>query len=245
MAYEHTALHLETILYMLVQSGTFVPPVGVARPVAKVAELETPQPSAIFKVEGGALKRGLQKGVIGWDNESPEIAVTVAPFEVQERPVTNIEYLEFLDSVLPADWRTAEVLDPLVPASWEVAEGEVLIKTALGRLPILVGQHWPVFTSLTHAQAYAESRGMRLPTENEVALLLELEAQNGSQASANVGFVKFHPDDVVQGSGLRHVLGHGWEWSTTEFAPFDGFQIDPMYVSRARAFLHFLTLYTR
>ncbi|KAI9000390.1 hypothetical protein DFJ74DRAFT_697612 [Hyaloraphidium curvatum] len=243
MAYEHQAMHLETIIYMLVQSPNIAAPIDIVPvPMPRHKELVVPSEAAMVSLPGGTFMRGIPFSVdpagnlLGWDNESPAHEVTVAPFKMQERPVTNVEYLAFLDSVLPQGWRTQSPLDELVPSSWHVAEdGSISVKTALGRLPMLTAQHWPLFGSCAQGEAYAASKGMRLATEDEMAFAIKTEGKQAGEGmcEANVGFALWHPSDVVSvgpsDGKLKHVLGHGWEWTSTTFAPFDGFVSDAMY----------------
>lgn len=35
--------------------------------------------------------------IVGWDNEFPQVSVDVGAFRVQRLPVTNAEYLEWVD----------------------------------------------------------------------------------------------------------------------------------------------------
>ncbi|KAI8805650.1 C-type lectin protein [Cladochytrium replicatum] len=121
MCYEHEAMHLETVLYMLVQSPNFLPPPGFSPPFLRVPH--TPLPVATFKhFDTQSLTYGvddeekLDEGtddlpsMFGWDNEKPKRTVTVPAFSIQERPVTVAEYRAFLDS---HGWDEA-----LIPASW-------------------------------------------------------------------------------------------------------------------------------
>ncbi len=234
---------------MLVQSPNFAPPTDIVPlPLAPHDTLVVPAPSGLVTLPGGTFTRGIPFSVdpkdvtFGWDNESPAHQVTVKPFKMQERPVTNAEYLAFLDSTLPQGWATASPLDDLVPSSWHVSEtGEISIKTALGRLPLIVGQHWPVFTSGFQGERYAQSKGMRLATEDELSCALEVEGKQVGEemVESNVGFGLWHPSDVVSSSTpgqLNHVLGHGWEWSSTPFMPYEGFEQDPMYLAYSADF---------
>lgn len=245
--------HISNLQDMVVQSPNFAPQTDVIpAPRASASELILPAPSAMVTLPSGTFERGIpftkdpKEGLFGWDNESPPRTATVSSFKMQERPVTNIEFLAFLDAKLAKGWQTASELDELVPSSWFLdSNGDIFIKTALGRIPLLVGQHWPVFISGAQAEAYAAAKGMRLPTEDELAWALECEGKQTSagMSQANVGFAKWHPDNVVadatdgaEAQRLKHVLGHGWEWSSTEFAPFPGFEADPNYLGYSADF---------
>lgn len=119
LAYEHEAMHLETFLYMLLQSDRILPPPGVPAPdfetMAKAAEGA--------RSENEWHKIPASKVVIGaddpennlppdryylWDNERPARLVTVQSLEAQSRPISNGDYAKFLESThrdtLPASW---------------------------------------------------------------------------------------------------------------------------------------------
>ena len=101
---------------------------------------------------------------------------------------------------------------------------------------------WPVYVSHAEASAYARWRGARLPTEAEF--------QRAAFGSPRAGSERLHPwgDDeptaahgvfdfaswdpqppavIQQGAsawGVEDLVGNGWEWTSTTFAPFPGFR---------------------
>jgi formylglycine-generating enzyme required for sulfatase activity len=102
-----------------------------------------------------------------------------------------------------------------------------------------------VYVSLAEASAFARWRGARLPTEPEFQ-----RAAYGSPAGerahpwgdddpgAPCGAFDFSSfDPVPAGSypagasawGVQDLVGNGWEWSATTFAPFPGFRAMPSY----------------
>jgi formylglycine-generating enzyme required for sulfatase activity len=119
LAFEHEAMHLETLLYMLVQSERILPPPGSVLPSfdalarkSKKARVENQWftiPEAEIRVgledpeDGAATKR-----FFGWDNEKPPRSLRVKSFKAKARPITNGEYAEYLvhtgKSVIPASW---------------------------------------------------------------------------------------------------------------------------------------------
>jgi len=103
---------------------------------------------------------------------------------------------------------------------------------------------WPVYVSQAEASAYAKWKGRRLPTEaefhraafgapSESASDTEREYPWGSAAPeeqhGNFDFQAWEP--VPAGSrpagasawGVHDLVGNGWEWTSTIFAPFPGF----------------------
>ena len=111
-------MHLETLLYMLLQSNTTVPPPGV-RPdfealASKARSLSVP--NKWIKVPATSITIGLDDPendntpdrYFGWDNEKPSRVVQVPTFESKARGITNAEYACYL-----AETNTANI-----PASW-------------------------------------------------------------------------------------------------------------------------------
>ena len=122
LAFEHEAMHLETFLYMLLQSERVLPPPGRPTPDFKALAAEAEHSRVTNKwyhVTSTVLTLGLDDAendigpdrYFGWDNERPPRKVTVGPFEAQARPVSNGDYAKFLDATtafgkLPASWTT-------------------------------------------------------------------------------------------------------------------------------------------
>ena len=113
-------MHLETLLYMLLQSDKTRPPPGTSpdfETMAKQARKDA-VPNAWIKVPASKITVGLNDPesddgpdrYFGWDNEKPQRSVNVPAFEAQARPLTNEDYARFLDQTgrdaLPASWTT-------------------------------------------------------------------------------------------------------------------------------------------
>ena len=129
LAFEHEAMHLETFLYMLLQSERVLPPPGWPTPDFKAlaAEAELSRvTNKWYHVTSTTLTLGLDDPendlgpdrYFGWDNERPPRKVTVGAFEAQARPVSNGDYAKFLDATttfgpLPASWTTCGPKDGL------------------------------------------------------------------------------------------------------------------------------------
>ncbi|KAJ3161655.1 hypothetical protein HDU86_006425 [Geranomyces michiganensis] len=128
MCYEHEAMHIETLLYMLVQSDTTLPPAGFLEPLQAC---QTPQPAPLLPrmvrfAPDAPIPTGLDDPepldldaaapaptVYGWDNEKPARTLPApAPFEVSSQMVTIAEYAAYLDD--GNRWADAD----LIPASW-------------------------------------------------------------------------------------------------------------------------------
>ncbi|PGH34245.1 hypothetical protein GX50_02922 [[Emmonsia] crescens] len=119
IGFEHEAMHLETFLYMLLQSDKTLPPPGVLRPnfesLAHQSALES-RPNSWFIIPEQQISIGLDdpdnnvipKQSFGWDNEKPKRLANVPTFAAQARPITNGEYAKYLEenhiTTIPAAW---------------------------------------------------------------------------------------------------------------------------------------------
>jgi len=149
----------------------------------------------------------------GWDNESPARRVRVGGCKAEWRPVSNGEFLAFLERKIVG-----------VPKSWVQEDGEFKVRTLYGPVAMDVARHWPVLTSYDDLAAYACWKGGRLPTEPELRLFFDLY-EAGYEDGANVGFRNWHP--VPATAGLTENEGKGsnggvWEWTSTVFDGHEG-----------------------
>jgi len=105
---------------------------------------------------------------------------------------------------------------------------------------------WPVYGSQADAEAFARWRGARLPTEAEFQRAAygtpdgrDARYPWGEEApSSRHGVFDFCGwDPEPAGShpagrsawGIDDLVGNGWEWTSTPFAPFAGFRAMPSY----------------
>ncbi|KAJ4323572.1 hypothetical protein N0V94_001765 [Neodidymelliopsis sp. IMI 364377] len=119
LGFEHEAMHLETLLYMLVQSDRVLPPPGTAVPdFAALAKRSTATAveNKWFTIPETDIQIGLDdsdndittKRYFGWDNERPVRSAHVKSFSARARPITNGEYAAYLTKTgkveIPASW---------------------------------------------------------------------------------------------------------------------------------------------
>lgn len=112
------ALHLETLLYMLLQSDRVLPPPGETPNFEALAQ--DAGTSAVsnewIKIPPGYVTVGMNDPenddgparYFGWDNEKPMRKVHVPAFEAKARPLTNEDFARYLcgtnQQSLPASW---------------------------------------------------------------------------------------------------------------------------------------------
>ncbi|RCI06706.1 hypothetical protein CU098_013766, partial [Rhizopus stolonifer] len=234
MCFEHEAMHLETLLYMLVQSPHILPPKGVALPswklynhpkqLAPLAEAPLMQLPAGTVVlghhdhESSDLSNNTLNVQFGWDNEHPERQVQVGAYQIQTRPVTNGEYYQYLQ----------DTKSNALPASWLNNKDGIFIKTVFGPCPLAHAQYWPVQLSHKEAKGYADHKGGRLPTEPELVRFRQVTGHTNKNTKwANIGFDNWSPTDVS--NDQVHNLGDVWEWTETVWDMHEGFEASTIY----------------
>ena len=229
---EHERMHHETLMYMLQEHGEAVPPAGA--PAFTGGEGRAAEPRSI---PGGVVVLGADFDSIpfGWDNEFGRAEIAIAPFVIDSHPVRNIDYLAFLGAV-DESARAA-----LAPRPFVQGERGLAVQTIFGPVPFEVASGWPVQVSGEQARAYAAFHGGRLPTEAELRLAAFGEPGGGvrphpwGSAAAEpchgtFGFHRWSPvptgshPDGASAFGVEELVGNGWEWTSTAFAPLPGFQ---------------------
>ena len=119
LGFEHEVLHLETLLYMLVQSEKTLPPKTTMKPDFDQMSSQADR-SAVenqwFDIPEQQITIGLEDldngdgevRYFGWDVEKPPYQAKVKAFKAKARPITNSEYAKYMvDSGmdhLPASW---------------------------------------------------------------------------------------------------------------------------------------------
>jgi L-histidine Nalpha-methyltransferase / hercynylcysteine S-oxide synthase len=188
LGYEHEVMHIETLLYMLLQSPKTRPPPCV--PAPDWQELaQRGKKSAIDEGEkwqffpGGEITVGLDdveddstlsSAFFGWDNENPRRKEKVKPFLASKRAVTNGEYALFLQHT-----------NGTIPPSWSGSAPNWSIKTVFGPVPLSLATEWPVMASYDDLNSYAQWKGGRIPTEGELRLLHDYLNMKDSVARRN------------------------------------------------------------
>jgi iron(II)-dependent oxidoreductase len=194
----------------------------------------------------------------GWDNEFPEQEVDVPTFLIDRTPVRNRDFLEFMDAggfdrreLWTEDgWEWRRRQDVWHPPFWRPvdggARGRWVYRALFDELPLEDVLDWPVSVSWAAAAAFARWRGARLPTEPELH-----RAAYGTPAGTlrpfpwgeaapdgtrgNLDFRHWSPTPVgaypdgASAWGALELVGNGWEWTSTAFAPLRGFEAMPNY----------------
>jgi ergothioneine biosynthesis protein EgtB len=250
---EHELMHQETLLYMLLRA----PHDRKRRPASTSPPVSPGAPrAASIRVPAGAVTLGAPREPdrFGWDNEFPEHQTRVDAFRVDALPVRNAELLEFVEAGGYRDpqlwtaeawaWRRQRGHD--CPAFWERRDGGWWYRSLFEDLPLARVADWPVYVTWAEARAYARWRGRRLATEAEYHRAAYGTPGGAARAHpwgdappaaehGNFGFRAWSPAPVgthpagQSAWGVEDLVGDGWEWTATPFAPFPGFVPMPGY----------------
>jgi len=213
VAIEHRLMHVETLSYMLHQ----LPLASKRRGEPAVPDVTgPPRKPGMVEVPAGEVTLGLARdaGQFGWDNEFDAHSVTLPGFAIDRYKVTNGDYLEYVRA------------GGSPPVFWKRSGDEWIYRTMFEEIPLPLD--WPVYVSHANASAYARWAGKELPTEAEWQ-----RAACGAPRAGNYGCVRWDPVPVTAFGagefGIEDMRGNGWEWTSTLFAPFAGFERFPFY----------------
>ncbi|MDX3899094.1 MAG: ergothioneine biosynthesis protein EgtB [Sphingobium sp.] len=222
---QHQELLLTDIAHLFAQNP--LQPAMIDAPSA----LPAPLPGPIEWIEGkaDAVEIG-NDGEAGFafDCEGPRHTTWLHPHALASRPVTNAEWIAFIDDGGYADpghwlsdgWAWVQAEGIVAPLYWEIGTNGWTRFGHDGRRP--VNPAAPVtHISLYEADAYARWAGARLPTEAEwESAAQELDSAGGNQL--DLGDCP-RPRASEGGGGLQQMFGDVWEWTGSAYRPHPGF----------------------
>jgi len=256
MVFEHEMMHFETSVYICLQACTSLNlPLGTALPdFPSLSRFENRR----LAFERSKLGEDARKSIIsfdktsvdighddledddektpydskhqyGWDCENPKRSMEVAAFKISTLPITNGEYLEWINSASNEDDRSK-----LIPSSWIEREGGYrAVKTLWGEVEMDYAQEWPVAASADQLEKFAQSKGGRLPTQAELSCFLA--ANPSDHPLSNLGLSNLHavppalPSPARNGSQIPASNGGLWEWTSSTLSPWEGFAGSKLY----------------
>jgi len=223
---EHEQMHQETLLYMFhempYEQKNARPPLG-----RRVAGGGWRVGDEMVKIASGIATLGAGDH-FAWDNELPQHEVEVPAFQIDPHKVTNGQYVDYIH---------ATGAEP--SHFWKRIDGQWYWRGMFELTPLPLDS--PVYVTQEQATAFARWRGARVPTEAEwhraafgtpsgEERLYPWGDEPPDASRGNFGFANWDP--VPAGSypegdsawGVHDLIGNGWEWTSTPFSGFDGFQ---------------------
>ena len=258
MVLQHEYQHNETMLQALqLKLGD---PYRAPRAIAFPAPTLKLAPGAMAGFAGGRVTIGTDDRTVAYDNERPRHEVDLAPFRIDVAPVTEHEYVAFMDAGgyrerawwSDAGWAWLHEAQVEAPRYWRRADGGWRVRVMDRERP--AGDR-PVCHVCAHeAEAYARWQGKRLPTEAEWEVAATWDPERGRARAypwgdaaptpllANLDQLAF--DTAPVGTypanrsplGCYGMIGDVWEWTASAFGPYPGFTAFP-YPEYSEVFL--------
>jgi len=205
-------------------------------------------------VPGGAFPLGASPDEpFVFDNEKWAHPVEVAPFRIASTPVTNAEFVAFVEDGGYGrrelwqrrgwDWRRREGAEH--PIFWMRGDDGRWAERQFDAIVPLAPWHPVVHVNWYEAEAFCRWAGRRLPTEAEWEMAATLEPATGHKRRFPWGeepptperaSLDFHVGGVIDVRalpagdspvGCRQMIGNVWEWVEDTFEPYPDFVCDP------------------
>ena len=246
MAINHECQHQELLVYDLQHLLA-----DRYRPVIRNSLPKPPQqePSSV-KIDCGLYALGYSGDQFCYDIELPEHKVYLNDYEIDVYPVTNRQYLEFMNHGGYSDfqywlsdgWEKVQNEQWNAPMYWEKIDGKWMTRDLLGRRKINPNE--PVcHVSFYEADAYCKWANKRLPTEAEWE---KAACWNEKKQKKSVFPWGNEPTDLRRANllesylwacteigaypegrshyGCQQMIGDVWEWTSSEFSGYPGFK---------------------
>jgi ergothioneine biosynthesis protein EgtB len=226
---QHQELLITDIKHVFAQNPLY--PVFRERKI-DIASSKRP-PMCFVDFDEATVQIGHDGDRFAYDNEGPRHRALVSAFSLASRPVTNGEYLQFIEDSgyaraefwLSLGWMTVNEQRWQAPLYWVKRDGAWWNFTLSGFRA--VDESEPVtHVSYFEADAYANWARARLPTEFEWE-----RASFDCPIEGN--FVEneaFHPQPAtasVEARDLDQMFGDVWEWTRSAYSPYPGYRAAP------------------
>jgi gamma-glutamyl hercynylcysteine S-oxide synthase len=250
MVLQHEYQHNETILQTLqLKLGTpYSPPARVELPVVG----EGLPVAGMVRFPGGRVEIGTDDRTEAYDNERPRHRVDVRPFDIDVHPVTNGQYLEFIEAggyARPELWSEAGgrwlgESRAEAPKYW-FRNADGWLTRVMDRVGAVQSDHPVSHVCYYEAEAFARWAGKRLPSEIEWEAAASWDPDTGrklrfpwgdeppSRELANLDQLGFGTAAVAafprnrSPIGCYGMIGDVWEWTSSDFGAWPGFAAFP------------------
>jgi iron(II)-dependent oxidoreductase len=210
----------------------------------------------MVRFAGGRVVLGTDDRAAAYDNERPAHEREVAPFAIDVFPATNADYLEFMrdggytrQSVWSEEgWAWKQEANVESPKHW-MRDGDGWCVRTMDQVASIDPLRPVCHVCFHEADAFARWAGKRLPTEAEWEVAAGWDAQAGrmrrfpwgdepaTPERANIDQLAFDVAPIgayaanVSPLGCYGMIGDVWEWTSSDFLPYPGYETvpDPEY----------------
>lgn len=169
----------------------------------------------------GVYEIGYDGPDFSYDNERPRHKNYLYPFSMGQSLVTNGEFLEFIEDNgyskskywLSQGWDWVNQQQVQHPLYWSMLGGNWHEYTLHGLIPLDLNKPL-VHISYFEADAFANWKKLRLPTEQEFEVFLAAS----ETTETNKGEETYHPNSAQQ------TAGQVWCWTRSQYSPYPRFK---------------------
>jgi iron(II)-dependent oxidoreductase len=257
MVLQHEYQHNETILQTLqLKQGE---PYRAPRTETRPRSMPHADFAGMVSIPAGSYTVGTTDTSEAYDNERPRHEASLEAFSIDRAPVSNAQYLEFIADGGYEDhryWSEAGRAwlgesKAIAPKYWERTK-DGWISRAMDRTAPVDPVRPVIHVCFHEAEAFSKWAGKRLPTEMEwevaaawnpaTRLLRKYPwGQTITADDANVDQLRFDTEPIgafaknVSPFGCYGMIGDVWEWTSSNFSGYPGFESFP-YPEYSEAF---------
>ena len=178
---------------------------------------------------GGVFEFGHCGAGFAFDVEGPRHKAYLTPFDLATRPVTNGQYLSFIEDAgyekpefwLADGWDFIQLHQQKAPFYWRKGD-QGWREFTLHGLEDIQSDAPVSHLSYFEAAAFANWSGWRLPSEREWELAAHED--DACQARWAEPGMRLHPVTGTCQSCLSTLFGEVWEWTSSSYETYPGFQ---------------------
>ena len=258
MVLQHEYQHNETILQtlQLKRGDSYEPAARTAIPFP----FRIVTPGEMVRFPGGKVLIGTDDRSRAYDNERNQHSVQLAAFWIDRSPVTNGEFAGFIaadgystrELWSEAGWAWVQESGASAPKYWSQVDGEWIVRS-MDRVGPIAPNNPVCHVSYYEAEAFAHFAGKRLPTEFEWEAAASWDPEHRAKRTypwgeepatkelANIDQLSFGTAPVmsyeanISPIGCYGMIGDVWEWTSSDFRPYPGFESFP-YPQYSEAF---------